>query len=53
VWRFPYLYGNVLLWNSSGMLTTRFTRRGTKVRIIGSAEWREFRRRYREEAKNP
>jgi uncharacterized DUF497 family protein len=34
------------------VLTTRFTRRGTKIRIIGSAEWREFRRRYNEKAKN-
>jgi len=39
--------------SSSGrVLTTRFTRRGTKVRIIGSAGWREFRRLYREKTKN-
>jgi uncharacterized DUF497 family protein len=38
---------------SGRVLTTRFTRRGTKVRIIGSAEWREFRRLYSEKAKNP
>jgi len=35
--------------SSSGrVLTTRFTRRGAKIRIIGSAEWREFRRMYNE-----
>jgi uncharacterized protein len=35
--------------SSSGrVLTTRFTRRGTRIRIIGSAEWREFRRLYSE-----
>ncbi len=28
------------------VLTTRFTRRGQKIRIIGSAEWRKFRRLY-------
>lgn len=28
------------------VLTTWFTRRGDKVRIIGSAEWRRFRRLY-------
>ncbi|TKB72412.1 MAG: BrnT family toxin [Nitrospira sp.] len=28
------------------VLTTRFTRRGSKIRIIGSAEWRKFRRLY-------
>ena len=40
--------------SSSGrVLTTRFTRRGTKIRIIGSAEWREFRRLYSEKAKHP
>jgi uncharacterized protein len=40
--------------SSSGrVLTTRFTRRGTKIRIIGSAEWREFRRLYNEKTKNP
>lgn len=30
------------------VLTTRFTRRGNKIRIIGSAEWRRFRRLYYE-----
>ena len=35
------------------VLTTRFTRRGKRIRIIGSAEWREFRRLYSEKAKNP
>jgi len=40
--------------SSSGrVLTTRFTRRGTKIRIIGSAEWREFRRLYSAKAKHP
>jgi len=40
--------------SSSGrVLTTRVTRRGTKIRIIGSAEWREFRRLYSEKAKHP
>lgn len=38
--------------SSDRVLTTRFTRRGTKIRIIGSAEWREFRRLYNEKAKN-
>lgn len=28
------------------ILTTRFTHRGSKVRIIGCAEWRKFRRLY-------
>jgi uncharacterized DUF497 family protein len=40
--------------SSSGrVLTTRFTRRGTRIRIIGSAEWREFRRLYSEKANYP
>ena len=40
--------------SSSGrVLTTRFTRRGKTIRIIGSAEWREFRRLYREKATGP
>ncbi len=30
------------------VLTTRYTRRGSRIRIIGSAEWREFRRLYYE-----
>jgi uncharacterized DUF497 family protein len=38
--------------SSGRVLTTRFTRRGTKIRIIGSAEWREFRRLYSEKAKH-
>ena len=33
------------------VLTTRFTRRGRKIRIIGSAEWRKFRRLYDETTK--
>ncbi|BFU91664.1 MAG: hypothetical protein NTAFB01_28510 [Nitrospira sp.] len=28
------------------VLTTRFTKRSGKIRIIGSAEWRKFRRLY-------
>lgn len=28
------------------VLTTRFTRRGNKIRVIGSAEWRKFRELY-------
>jgi uncharacterized protein len=36
---------------SGRILTTRFTRRGDKIRIIGSAEWREFRRMYNEKTK--
>ena len=38
---------------SGRVLTTRFTRRGTKIRIIGSAEWREFRRLYSEKTQHP
>lgn len=34
------------------ILTTRFTERGDKVRIIGSAEWRKFRRLYDEATEN-
>ena len=30
--------------SSDRVITTRFTRRGAKIRIIGSAEWREFRK---------
>ena len=30
------------------ILTTRYTKRGNKIRIIGSAEWREFRNLYYE-----
>ena len=31
---------------SGRVLTTYLTRRGKKIRIIGSAEWRKFRRMY-------
>ena len=34
------------------VLTTRFTRRGDKIRIIGSAEWREYRKIYNEKTKH-
>ena len=34
------------------VLTTRFTRRNGKIRIIGCAEWRKFRRMYHETAQN-
>jgi len=30
------------------ILTTRYTNRGNKIRIIASAEWREFRNLYNE-----
>lgn len=33
------------------VLTTRYTRRGERIRIIGSAEWREFKRWYNEKTK--
>jgi len=33
------------------ILTTRFTKRGKAIRIIGSAEWRKFRRLYYETTK--
>lgn len=36
---------------SGRVLTTRFTRRGQKIRIIGSAEWRKFKRLYDETTK--
>ena len=32
--------------NAGRILTTRFTLRESKVRIIGCAEWRKFRRMY-------
>ena len=32
--------------DSGRVLTTRFTKRGSKIRIIGSADWRKFRRLY-------
>ena len=38
--------------SSSRVLTTRFTKRGTKIRIIGSAEWREFKRLYYEKTED-
>ena len=34
------------------VLTTRYTRRGKRIRIIGSAEWREFRRLYYEKTEH-
>jgi hypothetical protein len=34
--------------SSGNVLTTRFTKRGTKIRIIGSAEWRKLRKLYDE-----
>lgn len=34
------------------VLTTRFTKRGKVIRIIGSAEWRKFRRLYYETAES-
>ena len=33
------------------ILTTRFTRREQRIRIIGSAEWRKFRKLYYETTK--
>ena len=43
---------NRLYWvgrvSTGRILTTRFTKRGNKIRIIGSAEWRKFRRLYNE-----
>ena len=33
------------------ILTTRYTKRENKIRIIGSAEWREFRNFYHEKTK--
>ena len=37
---------------SGKVLTTYFTRRGDKIRIIGCAEWRKFRRLYYETTKD-
>lgn len=38
--------------SSSGrILTTRYTRRGDRIRIIGSAQWRKFRKLYNETTK--
>ena len=36
---------------SGRVLTTRFTMRGNKIRIFGSAEWRKFRNFYNETTK--
>ena len=33
------------------VLTTRYTKRGTAIRIIGVAEWRKFREMYHERTK--
>lgn len=33
------------------ILTTRYTKRDGRIRIIGSAEWREFRKLYYEKTK--
>jgi len=38
--------------SSGKVLTVRFTRRKEKIRIIGAAEWRDFRRIYNEKTKN-
>ncbi len=38
--------------DSGRILTTRYTKRGVKIRIIGSAEWREFRKLYYEKTKH-
>jgi uncharacterized DUF497 family protein len=38
--------------SSGRILTTRFTKRGKTIRIIGSAEWRKFRRFYHETTKS-
>ena len=37
---------------SGRVLTTRVTRRGRRIRVIGSAEWRKFRRLYDETTKS-
>ncbi len=37
--------------SSGKVLTTRYTRRGDKIRIIGTGEWREFRKMYYEKTK--
>ena len=37
---------------SGRILTVRFTRRGTTIRIFGAAEWRKFRRIYHEATKD-
>ena len=34
------------------VLTTRYTKRAETIRIIGSAEWREFRELYNEKTKS-
>lgn len=39
--------------NKAGrVLTTRFTRRGSKFRIFGCAEWRDFKKIYNETTKS-
>lgn len=38
--------------NRGRVLTTWFTRRANVIRIIGSAEWRKFRRLYHETTEN-
>lgn len=38
--------------SSGKVLTVRFTRRKEKIRIIGAADWRDFRRIYYEKTKN-
>lgn len=39
--------------SSSGkILTVRYTRRGSAIRIFGAAEWREFRELYNEKTKS-
>lgn len=38
--------------SSGRVLTTWFTKRGKTIRIIGSAEWRKFRRFYHETTKS-
>ena len=44
-----YWIGQSASWR---VLTTRYTKRGATIRIIGCAEWREFRSMYYEKAKN-
>lgn len=34
------------------VLTVRYTRRGSKIRIFGAAKWRKFKRLYDERAKS-
>jgi uncharacterized protein len=44
-----YWVGRIL---DGRVITVRYTMRGDVIRIIGAAEWREFRRLYYEKAKN-